>query len=223
MEGLLHGNIGYYFNNYLHDPELAYPHGIIAIDLLRKTDRYDLFGGAILSLGKIEADRGHYHLSQQYLHRGLSVIDTFLVKIGQVVHEDPAFRIWGVTQARYLRFTDLTNLVRLYELTGDYKQALVYQKKLEEEKSIQSLDELTRQIIGLEADNEDQLKRQEIAGLVRDNELRRLKMNQTRILFAGLGSAALIAFLVLWSGSNVKGSGQIRKPSSSNRSFSAPR
>jgi LytS/YehU family sensor histidine kinase len=48
----------------------------------------------------------------------------------------------------------------------------------------------------LEADNEDQLKRQEIARLVRDNELRRLKMNRTKILFAGLGSAALIAFLV---------------------------
>ncbi len=154
-EGLLHGNLGFYFFIHLHEPELAYSHGLIAVDLIKKTDRFDIYGSAILGLGGIDIDRGHYHRAEQYLHQGLNIIDTFLVKIGRIIHPDPAFRIWGITQARSFRIRVLNNLVRLYELTGDYKQALVYHKKLEEEKSIQSLDELTRQIIGLEADNED--------------------------------------------------------------------
>ncbi|MCX6235489.1 MAG: histidine kinase, partial [Bacteroidetes bacterium] len=196
MEGLEHMNLGYYY--YItDDPEMGYSHSLLAVNLLKKTDRYDLLAAALFTLGEIDTDRGHYQRAGKYLRQAINLSDTFLINIGQISHSDPVIRIWGITQIRSWRIDGFRDLVRLHELIGDYRQALNYQKKMEEEKKLQSQDELSRQIIGLEANYADELKRQEIAGLVRDNELRRLKLNQTRILFTGIGGAVLIALLIV--------------------------
>ena len=36
VEGLVQGNLGFYFFIHLHEPELAYSHGLIEVDLLKK-------------------------------------------------------------------------------------------------------------------------------------------------------------------------------------------
>jgi LytS/YehU family sensor histidine kinase len=91
----------------------------------------------------------------------------------------------------------LQNLVYLYEQIGDFRKALEYHRKYEEGKSILTMDNLNREMMGIQAEYEDEIKRQEMAGLARDNELRRLKLNETRILFATLGSFLLIVFLII--------------------------
>jgi hypothetical protein len=196
MEGLMCSNLGYQYYFSLKDTDKGFTYAKAAATLLKKTNRYDLYALALSNLGKIGMDRGQFPQCKQYLFQAMNYSDTFLLRIDHIKSQDPTFILWGVTQLRWMRVMILSDLVRLYELTGDFKNALLYQKKLEAEKNLQSRDELTRQIIGLQADHEDQLKRQEIAGLVSDNELRRMRMNQTKILFAGIGGAALIAFLV---------------------------
>jgi hypothetical protein len=203
LEGLMCSNLGseYYFD--LKDSVKGFTYARAAAVLLKKTGpyrRHDLYALSLINLGVMEMDKGRFRSSDQYLCQALNASDTFLLKIEQTLEPDPTFRLWGVTQLRWMRVMIFSNLVRLHELTGDFRNALLYQKKLEEEKSLQLRDEITRQIIGLEADYEDELKRQEIAGLARDNELRRLKLNQTRVLFASIGGVLLITLLIILLG-----------------------
>ena len=195
-KGLEHLNLGWYYCYHRNDSESGYSHSLLAADLLKNTDRYDLLAGTLLTLGEIDTEWGNYHRAGLYLRQAMNLSDTFLIKIGQIIHTDPGIRIWGVTQIRAWRIEGFKDFVRLYTLTGNYKLALEYQKKQEEEKDMMTLDDLNRQIGGIEADYEDSLKRQEIRGLIRDNELRQLKMNKSKIFFAGLGSVLLIGFLV---------------------------
>jgi len=59
------------------------------------------------------------------------------------------------------------------------------------------MDNLNREMMGLQAEYEDEIKRQEIAALARDNDLRRLKLNQARITFISAGSFLIIVFLII--------------------------
>jgi len=197
MEGLMSSNLGYQYYFWLKDPKKGLTYAKAAAALLKKTDRYDLYALALSNLGKIEMDKGRFRRCKQYLFQALNYSDTFLLKIDHIKSQDPTFILGGVTQLRWMRVMILSDLVRVHDSTDDFENALLYQKKLEEEKNLQSRDELTRQIIGLQADHEDQLKRKEIAGLVRDNELRRLKLNQARIVFAAIGGALLIGLLII--------------------------
>ncbi|MCK9421703.1 MAG: histidine kinase [Bacteroidales bacterium] len=196
LEGLMCANLGYQFYFFWKNPDRGYDYAKSGIVLLKRINRYDITAGALSILGRIELDKGRFRSAEKNFFQALNYSDTFLFRIDQIDEPNPTFRLAGVTQLRSQQVIIFRNLVRLFELTGDLKNALLYQKKLEEGMSLQMQDELTRQVIGLEEDHKDVLKRQEIAGLVRDNELRRLRMNQTRILFAGLGGVALIAFLV---------------------------
>ncbi|MCX6233137.1 MAG: histidine kinase [Bacteroidetes bacterium] len=200
LEGLMCANLGYNYYFQMNYPDKGYKYAKEAIELLKKTGRYDIYAGSLSILGQIELDQGRFGRAEMYLLRALNVSDTFLLKIDQIDEPDPTIRLWSVTQIRSQRVIMFSHLVRLFELTGDLKNALLYQKKLEEGKSLQSQDELTRQIIGQQADHEDELKRQEISSLVKDNEFRRLKLNQTRILLVSVSCIFLIILLivVLW-------------------------
>jgi tetratricopeptide (TPR) repeat protein len=197
-KGMVLANLGEYYFLALKDLKKGYSHSLLAADLQRRTERYDGYGCTLLNLGNMDLDRNLYQSAEKYFHSGLNSIDTFLVKVGQISHQpDPSFRIWGVTEAHAFRLYGLGSLVKFYEQTGDYKKALLYNKKYEEEKSLQTMDGLNREMMGIQTDYEDEIKRQEIAGLARDNELRRLKLNETRILFASIGGFLLIVFLII--------------------------
>jgi tetratricopeptide (TPR) repeat protein len=195
FQGLMCSNVGgaYYSPD---NPDTAYEYIYQALALLKKTDRYDIYSNTLFELGEMEMNQVHFHTSEQHFIEALNASDTFLLKAGQIHGHDPAFRLWAVTQMHSFRIQILKSLVHLYELTGDYKKAFENQKRLEEEKSIQSLDELRREMIGLQANYEDELKRQEIALLVSDNELNRLKLIRNRILFGSIGSLGLITLLL---------------------------
>jgi tetratricopeptide (TPR) repeat protein len=200
LEGLMYANLSdlYYFQ--LKNTEKGYEYAKIAIELLKKTKRYDMYALSLSILGQIYLDKRNFKDSEKYLLKALSISDTFLLNVDRIEEPDPSFRLWGVTQLRSMRLIMFASLVKLYELKGDFRNALFYQKTLEEEKNIQTRDELTRQVIVLQANFEDELKRKEIAGLVRDNELSHLKFDRTRILFTGIGGLLVISLLiiVLW-------------------------
>jgi len=199
-EGLVLMNIGNFYLYNLNDYDTSYMYATMAANLLKNSDRYDLFAAALKDLGEIELHNGNYISSKQYLDGSLKYYDLFLSDIDKISHKDPTFRIWSVTQARATRIGLLNDYIQLFESIDDYKNAYLYSKKLLDEKRIQAQDELTRQVIGLEANYEDELKRQEIAGLVKDNDLRQLKLNRTRLLFSSIGGLLLIALLIslLW-------------------------
>jgi tetratricopeptide (TPR) repeat protein len=197
MEGLMCSNLGYHFYFFWNMQDTGLSYAIRGGELLQKTERYDIYSGSLGVIGGIYLEMGRLDDAKFNLLKALNVSDTFLLKVNDIEGPDPNFRLWSVTQNRSMRMEILNHLVKLYEKKGDYKNGLDYHKKLKKEISIQSKEELARQIIGMETEYEDDLKRQEIAGLARDNELNRLKLNRNRILFAGIGGVLLIILLVI--------------------------
>lgn len=199
-EGLMLLNIGDYYLFKLHDRDTSYMYLTLAANLLKDSDRYDIYAVVMSYLGIINLYNGKYNRSEQYLNESLKYYDLFLSDIDKISHRDPAFRIWGVTQVRAKRIYLFKNYIQLFESAGDYKKALLYHKKLLEAKSIQAQDELTRQVIGMQANYDDELKRKEITELERENKLQQLKLNRSRVLFIGFGAVLLISLLLvmLW-------------------------
>ena len=192
-----YGNLGWYYYDYLKDINRGYKFCLIGTEFDKKTDRFDLHSAGLADMGEIEMARGQYAIAKDYFFQSILSSNKLVLNISKIIHVDPSFRIWGITETRSTRIRVFKNLVSLFELSGDYKKALEYQKKVDEEKSILAQDELSRQVIGLEAENDDNLKRQEIERLNRDNELRRIKLNHDRLLFGGIGCVILIASLVI--------------------------
>jgi signal transduction histidine kinase len=199
-EGLVLMNIGNFYLYNLNDRDTSYIYATMAANLLKNSDRYDLYAAALKDLGEIELYNGHYNSSKQYLDRSFKYYDLFLSDIDEISHQDPTFRIWSVTQARATRIGLLKDFIQLFESISDYRNAHLYSKKLLDEKRIQAQDELTRQVIGMQANYDDELKRKEIAELEMDNKLQHLKLNRSRIIFIGFGAFLLISLLLvlLW-------------------------
>ncbi len=196
MQGVEYGNLGDYYYMVMHDLDKAYNYCIQSISALKKTDRYDLYSTFLNLMGEIEMEWCRYNKSRQYQDMALHMSDSLLNKIGRINHGDPAFRIWGITETRSTRIDIFKDLVRLYELKGNYGKALEYQKKIDDEKNLLNSDELSRQVMGLEAEYEDEMKQDEIDRLREDNEFREMKLHQARILYAGIGGFLLIVLLV---------------------------
>jgi hypothetical protein len=196
-KGLMLLNIADYYLFRLYDRDTSYMFLMQALKLLKDSDRYDIYAVVLSYLGLINLYNGHYNKSKQYFDESLRYYDLFLSDLNKISHRDPAFRIWGVTQVRTKRIFLFEYYIQLFESIGDYKKALLYHKKLLEEKRIQAQDELTRQVIGMQANYDDELKRKEIAQLESDNELQHLKLNRSRILFIGFGAVLVISLLLI--------------------------
>lgn len=199
-KGFLYNNLGYYYFHFLKDNDQAYQYLDSAFDNLDRSDRSDLYSGALLVHGMIDLEEGRYASAEKCFLGGVAKADAFLAGINQLAVADPSFRVWGVTEARAFRIDCLKHLVMVYEATGNEKRALEYHKKFEEEKSFQILDGLNREMMGIQAQNDDEIKRQEIIMLARDNELHQMKLSQTRIVAASLGGFLLMIFIaiMLW-------------------------
>jgi tetratricopeptide (TPR) repeat protein len=198
QKGIIYFNLRHHYYYIAGEKERGYSYALKAIDFYKKTDRIDYYGLALETTGRIDLEEGRFQDAEKLLLMGLNQLDTFLVKVGQSTYKRPrSLRVWDITQANSFRLDALQNLVNLYEQTGNYKRALEYHKKYEEGKTILTMDNLNREMMGIQTEYEDEIKRQEIAGLARDNDLRRLKLNQTRILFASIGSFLIIVFLII--------------------------
>jgi tetratricopeptide (TPR) repeat protein len=196
--GVVYFNLRHYYYYVVGEKERGYSYALRAIDFYNKTDRIDYYGLALETTGAIDLEEGRFQDAEKHLLMGLSHLDTFLVRVSRSNFVRPrSLRVWDITQAQSFRLDALDNLVLLYQQTGDYKKALEYHKKYEDGKSILTMDNLNREMMGLQAGYEDEIRRQEIAALARDNDLRRMKLNQARITFISAGSFLIIVFLII--------------------------
>jgi hypothetical protein len=196
--GIVYLNLRHYYYNVAGEKERGYSYAIRTTDYFNRTDRIDYYGLALETTGAIDLAEGRFQVAEKHLLMGLSQLDTFLVRVSRSNFVRPrSLRVWDITQAQSFRLDALQNLVYLNEQTGDYKKALEYHKKYEEGKSILTMDNLNREMMGIQAGYEDEIKRQEIAALARDNDLRRMKLNQVRITFISAGSFLIIIFLII--------------------------
>lgn len=195
------GSLGYSYYYRKGDADSGYYFCLQSVEFFKRTDRYDLYSRPCFTLAEIDMERGRYASARNYLMLGLDLCDTFMMKRSTIGNGDPTFKMRGITRDKAFRIRALKDFVALYEKIGDYKNALIYQQKLDEIMKLQNLDELNREIIGIESNYEDQIKRQQIDLLVKENELRRLKLNQTRIFYGGIGGVLLagLLLLLLWN------------------------
>ena len=196
-EGMSLLNIANLYYKKLRSLEKGYEYINRAIEILERTQARHYFGLALGDRASMELGGNRYKESERDYLRALKEIDSYLVILTHWQFIDPTSRISIGTEARWFKISIFADLVTLYEKAGNYKQALYAKRSLERERSIQTRDELTRQITKLETDYEDELKRKEIDGLKKDNELRKLRMNQARFIFGGIGGVLLILFLAV--------------------------
>jgi len=200
MEGLLYANLSDHYHYFWNNMDTGLLYAKKGVELLKNSDRSDMYSGSLGILGDFYLEMGRYHDAEAFLLKALNASDTFLLKVNEIEDPDPNFRLWAKTQIHSLRLGILHRLVLLYEKTGDYKSGLHYQRILGRERVIQSREELSRQIIGLESEYEEDLKMSAFAGLAKDNEFNRLKLKQNKVMFASIGvtSLLILLFILLW-------------------------
>jgi hypothetical protein len=197
IEGLICSDLGYALYFHLKNKDRGLEYAKLGIESFKKTERYDQYGFVLSTLGEIEMDKGNFEGAKDYLFLGLNYCDTFLVKINKYITPDPTFRLFYSTNTHRARAILFIDLINLFELTGDYKSALSFQRKLEKEIRNQTLDDLNRQMTGMQVNFEDELQNQQIAFASKEKELAQLKLSRGRVWFAILGSTGIIVFLLI--------------------------
>jgi hypothetical protein len=198
-EGHLYVELGHYyfiFKSKYHDK--CFEYSKIGEELLLKTDRYDQYSFVLWLLGTMELDRNNFERSGYYLIRALNYCDTFLLNYKHINIKDPLFRITHVTNSQRIKTWILRDYIRLCELKEDFKTALTYQRKLEEERKKLSLEEQSRQLTMLQVNFEDEIKSQQIEMASKEEGLAKLRLSRSRLWFAGGGGMGVIAFLLIF-------------------------
>ncbi len=182
-EGAICMNLGYNYYFQTKNKEEGYRFALLGAEKLKKSIGYDQYAFALDLLGYIEMDKGNYRKAQEYLDLALSMSDTFLLEPDRIKKTNALLRLYNVTNMHRGRCDIYYDLEMLNKKTGNFEKALFYRRKLHEERKILALDETNRQMTALQIDYEDEIQNQQI-------ELTHLKLNRSRLWFAGIGSTS---------------------------------
>jgi hypothetical protein len=197
-EGAIYMNIGYNYYFQTKNKDKGYKFALLGAEKLKKSVGYDQYAFVLDLLGYIEMDKGNYRKAKEYLDLSLSMSDTYLLNPNLLVKSNSINRLYGVTNMHRGRCDIYYDLERVNKLTGNFEKALYYRKKLEEERKILALDEMNRQMTGLQVTYEDELQNQQIEMASKEKELANLKLSRARLWFSGAGSAVVIVFLLIF-------------------------
>ncbi len=189
VEGACYSNLGYnyYFRSKYIEKGIEYAK--LGAEILKKTEFSDQYAFVLETLGEIELDRGNYILSKKYLTHALCMSDTFLLLVDKIKTADPTYLLYAAMNMRRGRCNLFYSLLLLNKAMGDFESALIFRKKLEDERTILRQDETNREMTALQVNYEDELQNQQI-------EMTHLKLSRSRLWFAGAGSLGLIVSLL---------------------------
>jgi tetratricopeptide (TPR) repeat protein len=190
-EGAICMNLGYNYYFQTKNKDKGYKFALLGAEKLKKSIGYDQYAFALDLLGYIEMDKGNYRKAQEYLDLALSMSDTFLLEPDRIRKTNALLRLTGVPNMHRGRCDIYYDLEMLNKKTDNFEKALFYRRKLQEERKILALDETNRQMTALQIDYEDEIQNQQI-------ELAQLRLNRSRLWFAGIGSTIVIAFLLIF-------------------------
>ncbi len=147
-------------------------------------------------LGVFSYEQGELDTAILFLSKALVLIEQELstFSINEYINPVRAYEArWFLK--RYKSFT-CENLYLVYLKQGDYKQAFQYYRIWERSKEERYLEKNKNLIILLEADSENEKIQNRIDILAKDNELKALKISQSRTFNYGLAVMSIILVLV---------------------------
>lgn len=197
-EGAIYLNIGFNYYFQLKNKDKGYEYALLGAEKLKNTVGYDQYAIVLDLLGFIEIDHGNYKKAKEYLDLSLSLSDTYLQNPNLLVKSNSINRLYGVTNMHRGRCDILYDLEMVNKLTGNFEKALYYRKKLEEERKILALDEMNKQITGMQVNFEDELQNEQIEMASKERELAHLKLSRARLWFTATGSTGIIVFLLIF-------------------------
>ena len=203
---IIHVNTGtYYDDGYprTKDPELSKVHYLKGLELARKTDNKYMQSLCLNLLSNYDIQEGKYGQAESRLDSSEARLNEFF-RLAAVNAPGYIFDPFNKIFTYYLAKREKTNLYQIrFDLArakGDYRKAIEYQRlafQLEQEfraeQQGQQLDMLT-------AEDEANKQKEKIRALAKDNELARLNLSRTRLIFIGAGAGVVIIslFLLLW-------------------------
>jgi len=197
-EGAIYLNIGFNYYFQLKNKDKGYEYALLGAEKLKNTVGFDQYAIVLDLLGFIEIEHGNYKRAEEYLELALNMSDTFLLNPNLIIKENSIYRLYGVTNMHRGRCDIFYDLEMVNKLTGNFEKALYYSKKLAEERKILALDEMNRQMTGMQVDFEDELQNQQIELASKEKELAHLKLSRSRLWFTATGTTGIIVFLLIF-------------------------
>jgi hypothetical protein len=161
-----------------------------------KMYQYQLVAETYRELGHLEAVQNRYRTANKYYKKSIIVNKTFLESFDTITYQDPAQKnfYWGMGNGNLaIVYSDLKQLA--YK-TRDYKKAFEYHIKGDSMNILEMLNRPAQQISIMEANYLDEKNHLQVALLTKQNELQKLMLNRTMILFASITALVLIAMLI---------------------------
>jgi hypothetical protein len=205
MANAYHKVVNYYENvfnapEYKTDYKRAEYYLFEALKEMNKSNKiyqYQLIAETYRELGHMHLIQKEFKTAYKYLQKGVSANIIFLKSFDTLVFDEPYLKrfYWGMGHGNMgITYGELK---QLFLKTGNFKKAYEYRILCDSMFYLENLNLPLQQIPILQANYEDEKSRQQIALLTKENELRKLKMNHSRILFASIGGLMLVAFLII--------------------------
>ena len=205
IANLYHKIVNYYENvfnapEYKTDYALAEHYLFKALENLDKMEepyKYQLISESYRELGSIALAQKKYNAAEGYLNEAVVNSKIFLEAYDTMTFPEPYFRrfYWGMGYGNFMHIYGV--MTRLYIALGDYEKA--YKSKILSDSlaKIENLEASLQHTSAVDASFEYERNRQQIALLEKENELRSLKLTQSRILFISIAGVMLAVFLII--------------------------
>jgi tetratricopeptide (TPR) repeat protein len=200
----------------LHDTAEAQNYANQALELSRKTGYKYEIANSINLLGNIAFDREQYSIALDYFFEALSHYNEMNVisfksrilrNIGNVLFARNQYKEainyykqsvqTSITVGEIIETYQVDSLLsRTYEVLGNTDSALYYYKEYARFQDSAVNTEKEKSIANLKIQYETEKKEQQIEALGKDNELKDLKIQQSRIFNWGLGGLVIIVLLI---------------------------
>jgi hypothetical protein len=200
---IIHVNTGTYYNDGYpnsRNPELSKFHYLKGLELARKTGNNYIQSLCLNLLSNYDIAKGKYKQAENRLDSSEARLNEFF-RLAAINAPGYIFDPFNKIFTYYLAKREKTNLFQIrFNLAmarGDYRKAIEYQQLAFQSEEELKAEQQGQQLDMLTAEDEANKQKEKIQALAQENELSRLNLSRTRLMFIGAGAGVVIISLFL--------------------------
>ncbi len=195
--GFAYGNLSQYYMNFPGDLDQAEDYLVQSLAHHRMTPHIESVAATLDGLGWIAKERKQYCKALQCFLESEKLCDTFLTDENRRRHCPAWTRLRFILHTKDRQAGNYEMLSDLFQTTGNLGKALEYQKKKEKLRRSITMTESVYQMNIMQTHFENEQNGFRVAALLRDNELQKMNLVRTRILFGSSGALALAGLFAI--------------------------